>query len=117
MTTPALRAGRRNKQIIIERRIAKTDGRGQPTKDVAWAEYANPWAAIYYGSGSEQRDAAQQQAQQAATFEILFNSKSRLITPGDDYRIRYGTAIWDIRSVAEIGFNEGIRINAVKLAA
>jgi head-tail adaptor len=112
-----MKARNRPHLIVIERRTAKTDGRGQPTKDIAWSEFAREYAAIFYGAGREQREAAQQAASQAASFEVLSNSRTRAVTPGDEFRLRYAGAIWDIRSVAEIGLNAGVKLNAVKIAA
>ena len=70
----SLAAGRRNKRIRIEARTVAEDDYGGEAE--AWAVYARPWASVYYGSGAEQREAAQQGGSQAASFEVLSNSKT-----------------------------------------
>ncbi|OYW87299.1 MAG: phage head-tail joining protein, partial [Sphingobium sp. 32-64-5] len=74
--------------------------------------HCKAYAAIYFGSGSEQREAAQTQAAQAASFVVLSNSKTRDVTVLD--RISFAGGLWDIRSVAPIGLNEDVKINAVR---
>ena len=57
----SLDAGRRDKRIVIERYVETgRDALNAPIRE--WASYANPWASVYYGSGSEQREAAQTSA-------------------------------------------------------
>lgn len=105
----------RDRQIIIERLNAHVDSRGHPTKDAGWGRYAAEWAAVYFGTGSEQRAAAQVQSVQAASFEVLSNDKTRGILTSD--RIVFDGGYWNIRSVAPIGRNQGVKINAVKSEA
>lgn len=106
----SLDSGRRNKRILIEREIETgRDTLNQPI--IEWALYAKPSADVIFGSGSEQRAAAQTDATQAATFEILANSKTRALLMTD--RVRFLGGLWDIRGIAPIG-DAGIKINAVR---
>lgn len=106
----SLDAGRRDKRILIER-FSETghDALNAPVQ--AWTEYAKPWAAVYYGSGAEQREAAQTSASLSASFEVLANSKTRALLMTD--RIRFDGLIWDIRSTIPLDHNAGVRISAV----
>lgn len=110
----SLDAGRRNKRITIEQRTAVDDGYGGDIE--TWTLFAKPWASVFYGSGAEQREAAQQGGSQSASFEVLSNSKTRIISVAN-HRVLHDGGVWDIRSVAPIGLNEGVKINAVRSAA
>lgn len=103
-------AGRRDSLIIVERfeEVGRND-LNEPIKE--WAAYTKEWAAVYFGNGAEQRQAAQTEGTQAATFEVLANAKTRAITIGD--RVNFDGGAWDIRSTAPIGRTE-IKINAVR---
>lgn len=106
----SLDSGRRDKKIVIERYTETgRDALNAPIKE--WTNYANVSASVYYGSGSEQREAAQTSASLSASFEVLANSKTRGLLMTD--RIRFGGLIWDIRSTIPLGHNEGVRITAV----
>lgn len=110
----SLAAGRRNKRIRIEARTVAEDDYGGEAE--AWAVYARPWASVYYGSGAEQREAAQQGGSQAASFEVLSNSKTRAISM-IDHRIQFDGGIWNITAKQELGANEGVRITAIRAAS
>lgn len=104
----SLDAGRRDKRITFERFTeAGRDTLNAPIPQ--WTEYAKAWAAVYYGSGSEQREAAQTSASLGASFEVLANSKTRGLLLTD--RIRFDGLIWDIRSTIPLGHNAGVRID------
>jgi SPP1 family predicted phage head-tail adaptor len=89
-------AGRRNKLITIERYTTTQDDYGEETQ--TWATYAIEWAAIYYGRGDERRQAAMEQGQQAATFQMLSNPLTEAVTLKD--RIVHDGANWDITGIA-----------------
>lgn len=118
-----LTASARDKRILIEHPQAAIDGRGHPTKNLEWVEAANPWANIEYGSGSEQREAAQNSGSQTASFAVLRSSETRVV--GIRYRIRYPLSdpdpakwpAWEISAIAELGFNEGFAFTATRVAA
>lgn len=109
----SLDEGARDKRITIERSTETRNALNEPVK--TWAPYARPWASVYYGTGTEQRQAAQTQATQVATFEILSSTKNRSIEVTD--RIIFDGEIWEIRSIPRIGLNEGIKITAVRMAS
>ncbi|GLT01802.1 hypothetical protein GCM10007897_32000 [Sphingobium jiangsuense] len=105
-----MKAGPRNRRIKFERFTETRDAYNEPVK--VWSEHCREWAAVYFGSGSEQREAAQTQGAQAASFEVLSNSKTRAVTVMD--RILFDGGVWDIRSIAPIGLNRGVKFNAVR---
>lgn len=117
-----MRSGTRKWKIIIQRQGPPTDD-GYNTVPGAFADYAAEYARIIYGSGREQREAAQEVASQVATFEVLNNSKTRAISVSD--RLRYPVTdddpdnwpVWDIQAVSDLGFNEGVRITATRAAS
>lgn len=104
--------GARDKQIVIQRATTTTDDYGGEVS--TWADYATEWAAVYYGNGTEQRQAAQEGGSQAASFEVLANPLTRDIKITD--RISHEGVAWDITAIAPLGFNEGVRITAVRAA-
>lgn len=109
MAVSSLRAGRRDTRILIERFIETgRDSLNQPV--MAWTEHAKLWANVFFGTGAEQRAAAQTEATQAASFEVLASNMTKAITTAD--RIAFMNGHWDIRAVVPIG-REGIKINAV----
>jgi head-tail adaptor len=89
---------------------------------IEWANYATEMAAVYYGTGREQREAAMETASQVASFEVLSNSKTQTLSVTD--RICFPVTdpdpenwpTWDIQAVNEIGSNKGVRITATKAA-
>ncbi|EQA96845.1 head-tail adaptor protein [Sphingobium baderi] len=107
-----MKSGPRHDLIVIERATITRNPYNEPVE--TWTEYCREYAAVYYGNGTEQREAAQTQASQVASFEVLANSKTRTISVTD--RISFGGGLWDIRSVAPIG-RDGVKINAVRAAA
>lgn len=100
-------------RIVIQRAGTPVDD-GYTTTPGEWAEWCQEYAAIYYGNGTEQRQAAQEQAAQTATFEVLSNDKTRAVSVGD--RVVYGGGNWDITAHNGLGLNDGVRITAVRAA-
>ena len=98
-------------RIQIEGRSVTDDGLGGDVE--AWEEIGEEYAAVYYGTGGEQREAAQRGGSQAASFEVLSNSLTRALTVAD-HRIIYGGGTWDINAVHDLGMNVGVRITAVR---
>lgn len=66
--------------------------------DFVWTPLAEEKVAIYYGSGSERRQAAMEQGSQTATFEMLSNTRTRGLTIRD--RIVHEGSNWDITELA-----------------
>lgn len=106
MTDP----GQRDVLIIVQRRGAETDD-GYTKQPGAWAEYARGWARLRYGSASERREAAQDRAAQAATFELDWTPKLAAILLTDRI-IAFDTA-WDISSAVVIRLNEEVHVTSI----
>lgn len=106
-----MKARNRPHLITIERATETRSPLNEPVQ--TWGTYCQEYAAVYFGNGTEQREAAQTGGAQPATFEVLSNGKTRTILLTD--RILFDGGIWDIRSVVPIGLNEGIKITAVRM--
>lgn len=89
-------AGRRDKLITFERATSTQDEYGEHAE--TWTEHAQEWAAIYFGRGDERRQAAMEQGQQAATFQVLANLDTLGVTLRD--RIIAEGSTWDIVGIA-----------------
>jgi hypothetical protein len=109
-------------KIAIQRPGAPTDD-GYNTIPGAPSTFATEYARIIWGTGREQREAAQENASQTASFEVLSNVKTRAISVTD--KLCYPVSdpvpanwpVWDIQAVADLGFNEGVRVTATRPAA
>lgn len=89
-------AGRRDTLIIIERATTGQASDGEETS--TWSTFATEWAAVFYGRGDERRQAAAEEAQQPANFQVLDNELTRAVTPKD--RIAADGSTWDIVGIA-----------------
>lgn len=107
----SLDSGRRDRLIVIEQKAAQKNDYNEDIE--TWSEAFKLWASVYFGSGQEQREAAQSQGVQAASFEVLRSTRTRAITISG-HRIRFQDAPWDIQAIAEIGANEGLRLSAIR---
>ena len=99
---PIRPAGRRIHSIRFQRLSANEDALGGTDTSV-WSnlfDSSRP-AAVYYGTGSERRQAAAESAAQIATFNVLADSETRTVTTGD--RIEFNGLGWDITGIAPIG--------------
>ena len=106
--------GARDKRITIETRTSTPDAYGGAIE--TWEIYARPWADVIYGSGTEQRQAAQNGGSQTASFEIPSNTKTRAIST-TDHRISFDGGIWNITAKQDMGLNEGVRLTGIRAAA
>ena len=88
--------GRRDQLVTLERATTSQDAYGEETS--AWSTIGQEWAAIWYGRGSERRQAAMEQGAQPATFNMLSNPITRSLTLTD--RLSHGGASWDIEGIA-----------------
>ena len=102
-------AGARTESIGFERAETTRGPSGQQREE--WVAFAGAKASIYWGSGSERRQAAQEAGSQAASFVVLATSRMRGVSIRD--RITYGGASWDILSIVPRGRDE-IEFNAVR---
>lgn len=115
-----LRATARPYRIAIEQRGTGKDGFGQPSSEI-WSEVGRAWAAVNFGSGSEQREAAQVGGAQTATFDIR---REALPAGSVRFRIRYPlneadptkSPIWDIHAIGDIE-PDGLALTATRVAA
>lgn len=122
MAHARLSASARDKVILIERVEAAVDGYGHPTQRPRAVEIARPWANIVFGSGQEQREAAQNGGSQSASFAVLASPETAGVSVRD--RIRYPLSdpdpanwpVWEIQARAEMGFNEGFDFTATRVA-
>ncbi len=89
-------AGRRDSLITLQRFTATQDEYGEEIQ--TWADRGKEWAAVYLGRGDERRQAAQEQAVQAATFNMLSNGLTRGAKVED--RIVWDGSNWDVVSIA-----------------
>lgn len=95
-------AGRRDTLILIQRFTTTQDDYGEEVQ--TWTDLGSEWAAIFYGTGTERRQAAQEQGEQAATFNVRANDLTRGIRIRD--RIVLDGDNWDIVSNAQIRRSE-----------
>lgn len=122
MAHPRLSAEARDKRIALLRQAADVDSRGHATISPALALLGKPWACLEFGSGGEQRIAAQDEGRQTVSFNLLRDSVTIALRLTD--KIGYPLVgdvpehwpVWDINAIAELGFNEGFRITATKVA-
>lgn len=85
-------AGQRDKLVTIQRATYVTDVHNEDVP--SWAPIGREWARVIWGAGAERREAAQTQAVQSATFQVLDNSLTRSLTAKD--RIVWNGIHWDI---------------------
>jgi head-tail adaptor len=89
-------AGRRDQLVTLQAYTTTQDEYGEEVQ--TWADSGAEWAAVFYGKGDERRQAAMEQGEQAATFQMLSNTQTRALTVTD--RIVLGGVNWDIRGIA-----------------
>jgi head-tail adaptor len=89
-------AGRRDQLITFQDFTATQDAAGEEVQ--VWADIGQEWAAVYYGRGSERRQAAAEEGQQAATFQVLSNATTSSVTLQD--RIILDGWIWDLVGIS-----------------
>jgi len=94
---PGTPAGLRRSRIEFRRPAASRDALGVKA-ETATSSLGFERARIFWGAGSERREAGVEHASQAATFNVLANSKTRGVLPTD--RILYGGLTWDITGIA-----------------
>lgn len=103
---------RRPHRVTFEKRSVTQDAYSGHDIET-WTPHFDEMAAIFYGTGTEQRAAAQLQGEQTASFEVLSNSRTRELTIAD-YRIVERGAAWNIRALSDMGFNDGVKVTAVR---
>jgi head-tail adaptor len=94
--------GLRESLVTFERGTASTDDYGGDT--MTWATVTTAYANVRYGTGEDRRQAAQERAAQAATFECDWNPTLATVALTD--RINWDGDFWDITSRSPMGHNE-----------
>lgn len=92
-------AGRRDRLVTLQHYTTTQDSYGGETQ--TWADLGTEWAAVFYGKGDERRQAAMQEGEQAATFQVLSNIITRAVTLKD--RIVLDGDNWNIVGIAPMG--------------
>lgn len=87
---------RRGQLVTFERATIAPDDFGQEVP--TWATICQEEALIFYGRGDERRQAAMEEASQAATFQVPSNSDTRGVEATD--RISFDGTAWDIQGKA-----------------
>ncbi len=95
-----MRAGKRQWRIVFQRATAATSALGVET-ETPWTDIEPAMAAVMWGSGAERREAAAENASQAATFRVVSTAALRGVTVRD--RILYEGVGWDITGIAPVG--------------
>jgi head-tail adaptor len=87
---------KRGDLITFQRATVTQDDYGAETP--SWATLSQEYAQVFYGRGDERRQAAMEQGEQAATFQVPSNTNTRSVTLKD--RISFDGSLWDIDSKA-----------------
>lgn len=95
--------------ITVQRATATVDDYGGETP--TWANTEQAWAKVRFGLAGEQRNAAQEGGQQAATFEVVPTAALLATTLKD--RIQFDGSDWDITEVAPLG-RQTLRFTATR---
>lgn len=103
--------GQRDSLVTFQRGTPTEDEHGGQT--MSWATLTTAWARVRYGTGQERREAAQERASQAATFECEWSVTLSAVLVTD--RISFDGDTWDIVSKAPLGHKE-IHFAAVRSA-
>ena len=105
MTDP----GERSHLVTIQRATVTTDDYKGEIR--SWHTHATGWAKVSYGTGQERREAAQENANQAATFMFDWNPTLAAVTAKD--RLSVFATVWDIVGNVTVGANKESHITAV----
>lgn len=102
-------AGERPHLVIVQQAVTVTDDYGGETK--TWHEIARAYARVRYGAGQERREAAQESASIAATFEFDWAPVLAAMRPTD--RLYCFDTVWDVASAVTIGENSDVHVTAI----
>lgn len=94
--------GQRDSLITFQRGTPTPDDYGGET--IVYSTLTTAWARVRYGTGQERREAAQERASQAATFECEWSATLAAVLVTD--RISFDSDTWDIISKAPLGHKE-----------
>ncbi len=90
-----MRAGRRNKRILIERPIESTDQYGE--KIITWVEFSSCWARVAPLRGKEFFEA--QQTNNENIMKITMNYQADI---SDRYRVVYDCRYFEIKYIINV---------------
>lgn len=103
-------AGKRDKLVTFVRPATTTNDYNEPVEGSP-TTLTRAFARVRFGTGQERREAAQEAASMAATFECLLTPTLAAVQMTD--RITFDGATWDITSRAPISRSE-IHFTAVR---
>lgn len=103
--------GQRDRLITIQRASITTDDYGGETQ--TWADLAQAWARVRFGTAQEKREAAQEAGSQSASFEMLLTPTLAGVTLLD--RITFDGSEWDIVELAPLD-RQTLRLTATRSA-
>jgi SPP1 family predicted phage head-tail adaptor len=83
-------------RITLARYTATQDAAGEEVQ--SWVPLGDERAQVVYGRGQERRQAATEQGEQAATFRMHSNARTRGLLVSD--RITHQATSWDIEGIA-----------------
>lgn len=93
-------AGRRDRQIQFRVATTATEA-GSGVEVETFADGPRAWAQVFYGSGSERREAAAAGGVQTATFRCLSSASLRAVNRRD--RILFDGVEWGISAISSTG--------------
>ena len=84
-----MRAGKRDRQIVIESQAQTTDAAGQPLR--AWSVVGRPWAEVIAQPGSDTFEGDQTSPRRSVSFRIVYRpgvtSAMQVVFDGERYEI------------------------------
>lgn len=101
--------GQRPHLVEIQQAVTVTDDYGGESQ--TWHTSATAWAEVRYGTGQERREAAQENASQAATFVFDWGPETAAIRP--TWRLYCFDTVWDVASAVVVGANREVHATAV----
>lgn len=105
-------AGTRNRRITFLRPDTNTDVYGGEIEAPGPDQLASEFAKVLFGTGQERREAAQETADQAATFICVWSPKLDAVKITD--RIGFDAAEWDITNIAPVGLNRELHFTGTR---
>lgn len=98
-----MNAGQMDRQIVLQTYSTTTDDWNHPVK--TWADLATVWASKVDKRETERNELNQTVALTSTTWTIRYRSDIDTTA-----RIKYGTKIYEIRGIKELGRREGLQI-------
>jgi head-tail adaptor len=96
-----LYASQRDCHLTVQR-AAKPWPQDQQTRQPipAWEDFCHPWAARRAPTGRETPVGQQLVSLESLVFEVPSDSRTRLVTADEQWRIRFGERYYDIKAAA-----------------